>query len=89
MKLAQAIGKIGENPTFITFQAHCWFAATVILAAGSIRAAVAVVCAAIIKEFWFDLRFEQDPPQTIADGALDFAGYVAGAAVGVACLLVK
>jgi hypothetical protein len=42
---------------------------------------------AAVKEFWFDPKFEKDPPQTAADGALDFTFYMVGALVGFVVVL--
>ncbi len=85
--ISSFIARIGESPSFVAFMAHSWFAFGVlaILAHFGVPlwATVPVAIAlAAWKEFWFDLRYEQHPPQTLADSALDFAGYMAG--VGLA-----
>lgn len=84
------IGKIGENAKFITAQAHIWFACAFVLAWPNhmmrLYGAAAVAVVAALKEFWFDLRFEQSPPQTLADSALDYLEYCIGIAIAV-CLV--
>jgi hypothetical protein len=49
--------------------------------------AVGITAYAAVKEFFFDARYEEDPPQTWQDDLQDFAGYVAGA--WVTFLIVK
>ena len=90
--LAAEVGKIGESPNFITAMAHCWFACSVmlILAHWGLTAWVsAPLCVALAagKEFWFDLKYETSPPQTIFMSAADFAEYLAGIAVAALILL--
>lgn len=85
MSIAQIIADIGESPTFVAFAAHAFFAAWILDRAAAhcwIAAGVILVVAAW-KEFYQDIRFERFPPQTYADGAGDFAGYVAGIAIGL------
>lgn len=88
MSLAAWIADIGENPNFVAFQAHMWFAFALVygLKLGMIGV-VTILGAAAAKEFYFDIKFEQDPPQTIKDGLLDFAGYASGVVLGVLCQL--
>lgn len=85
VNIGQLIGQVGENPNFIAFQAHCWFAFSCVVTATHFHVplVVAATCAAAlaaVKEFWFDIRYET--AQTYTDGALDFAGYAAGIALG-------
>jgi hypothetical protein len=49
---------------------------------------VALVAAAAIKEFWYDLRYEL-PKQTLADSGMDFAFYLVGGALGLGLACVK
>jgi len=90
MNLLSSIGKAGESQGFIAWNAHMFFAAFVVLACG--RYAVAGACvffiASAIKEFWFDLRYETAPPQTLTDSAIDFAGYLSGLVLGCVWVLV-
>ena len=90
--LAAEIAKIGESQNFVTAMAHCWFACSVvlILAHWGLTAWVsAPLCVALAagKEFWFDLKYEKTPPQTVFMSAADFGEYLAGIAVAVLILL--
>ena len=86
--LAAQAGKIGEMPAFITAMAHCWFAFSVLAVAAryglTFWVAVPVfVLLAAVKEFWFDLRFETTPPQTIFSSTEDFAEYLLGVVLAI------
>ena len=92
-RLAAFVARIGESPTFVAFMAHMWFAFGVlaILAHFGVTLWATVPVGVVLagcKEFWFDLRYERHPPQTLADSALDFAGYMAGVGLAVLVLLV-
>ncbi len=39
-----------------------------------------------LKEFWFDLRYEANPPQTFDMSLEDFAGYATGLILGMVCV---
>lgn len=88
MSIQSEIAKIGESPEFIVAMAHMWFACSVLLILSHwgltlwIGAPVLVAVAAW-KEFYFDLRDEKFPPQTLLDSALDFSEYMAGLALAV------
>ena len=91
--LAAEIAKIGESQNFVTAMAHCWFACSVvlILAHWGLTAWVsAPLCVALAagKEFWFDLKYETTPPQTVMDSVIDFAGYSAGMLIAAGWLAV-
>jgi hypothetical protein len=86
VSISSWIAKTGENPNFIAFMAHASAAGFITLAFPSLWLAVSIVVGTAIKEFWFDLRYEKDPPQTIDDSLLDFCGYCTG--VGAALLKV-
>lgn len=92
MTIQSEIAKIGESPAFITAMAHAWFACSVMLILGHwgltawISAPLCVALAAA-KEFWFDLRYEKTPPQTVWMSASDFSEYLAGIVVAVLILL--
>lgn len=83
MNLERFIAKMGDSPTFVAFMAHCWFAFALVTTFGfwAIPPALGV---AIVKELWFDVRFEAN--QTQLDGVKDLAGYVSG--LGLGALLV-
>lgn len=90
--IAKLIADLGEDPLFVAFNAHCWFAFAIVYfaavhGAGLPVAGVAVVAAAL-KEFAFDAFYEHDPPQTFWDNLEDFGGYCAGVllALGAALL---
>ena len=90
--LAAEIAKIGESQNFVTAMAHCWFACSVvlILAHWGLTAWVsAPLCVALAagKEFWFDLKYEKTPPQTVFMSAADFGEYLVGIVVAVLILL--
>lgn len=84
--ISKWIAKIGENPKFIAFMAHSGFACSVVLAfKGKWWIVVAGIMLALIKEFYWDRKFEQTPPQTFLDSLDDFTGYMVG--IGVALLI--
>jgi len=93
MSIQSEIAKVGQSPDFIVAMAHAWFACSVLLILSHwgltlwIGAPVCIAIAAA-KEFWFDLRYETLPPQTVLDSAMDFAEYMLGIAVAVAVLLI-
>jgi hypothetical protein len=77
------IAALGENPAFVAFNAHCWFAFSVVYVLAShgvpeLPLAAIVCLVAVVKEFWFDARYEQNPPQTFWDNLDDAAGYAVG-----------
>lgn len=78
------IAKLGQTTDFVAFNAHWGFAFFVMqLAHGNKVAAGAALILAAAKEFWFDPRYEVNPPQKIwPDGVLDFSGYLFGIALG-------
>ena len=87
MTIQSKIAALGENPVFIAAMAHCWFAfAVVTVLAHYLTTALVVVCCLALaagKEFWFDLKYETTPPQTVMDSLIDFAGYAAGMTIAV------
>ena len=72
---------------FVAFNAHCFFAAFVVLTAlmkWPAHPYPIIVGAGLfgaVKEFYIDKHFEEG--QTFADNAEDFAGYTAGIILGV------
>jgi hypothetical protein len=82
--LSNFIASIGQNQKFILFMAHSGFAYFVVsLFSGLHQYIAAGICLVVFaaKEFWFDVKYELN--QTIADGANDFSGYVAGIAIAL------
>ena len=85
MSLTSWIAATGENATFVTYMAHMWFAWSVVVSWPHLSLIERVFIAGVVtvvalgKELIFDMRYELNPPQTIADGLRDFAGYVTGA----------
>ena len=75
MNLQQWIAKIGENPNFIAFMAHAGVAGFLLMCVPYTWFALALLTLAVIKEFWFDLKYETTPPQTWENSLLDLAGY--------------
>ena len=90
MSLQSTFSKIAESPNFIAFNAHFGFAfatATAALHYGAALRWVVIVGVALaaLKEFWIDLKYETDPPQTFGDSLGDFVGYMVG--LDIACQL--
>jgi hypothetical protein len=85
-KLSAFIAKLGTNPTFVAFHAHCWFAFAVVHTLGPWSVWFAVPLAAA-KEFWFDATYEV-PKQTFLDNCEDFIGYSAGMVIAVSAVAV-
>ena len=88
MKLTDFIARTGENPTFVAFNAHAWFAFSLVSVwhvsfGARLAIAGAATLAALAKEFWFDLTFETTPPQTALDSLRDFIGYMSGIALAI------
>lgn len=76
------------NYNFIAFMAHSCSALSLMLLTGyllgstwTMPMALAIMVFAGVKEFWYDIKYEL-PKQTVTDGFLDFAGYIAGTFVG-------
>ena len=71
------------TPGFVAFQAHCWFACTMILVFGT-SAWPYVLGGAAIKEFYIDKHFEAD--QSFKDNLTDWIGYAVGTGLGLLAL---
>lgn len=86
--ITEDIAKLGENLNFIAFMAHAGYAFfcmamfTLHLHFYLIPSLGFLTASAVLKEFWFDLKYETNPPQTWKDSALDFIGYGTGIAAG-------
>ncbi|MGH7745928.1 MAG: hypothetical protein ACREQ5_14290 [Candidatus Dormibacteria bacterium] len=82
MKTIKEISSIGENNTFISFNAHCWFAFSLIIGCSRWLYYKDLIVVSIIifafKEYVFDMLYEESPPQTWLDSTQDFAGYITG-----------
>lgn len=90
MTFTAMIAATGENPKFIVANAHAWFAFFVVASLSHWLPVALVILAclmlAAVKEFWFDLRYEATPKQTIMDSLGDLAGYVAGIVIAGLCV---
>ncbi|HQT76826.1 MAG TPA: hypothetical protein PLD10_07210 [Rhodopila sp.] len=86
--MTNIIAKLGQSQVFVTAMAHAWFAYAVIATSAHFGlslwiAAPAAVAIAAGKEYWFDLRYETKPPQTVIESTQDFIEYLAGIALAV------
>jgi hypothetical protein len=85
--LSNLIATIGENTEFVAFMAHSGFAYFVVsLFSGLHQYIAAGICLVVFaaKEFWFDIHYEQSPPQTFLDSLDDYVGYCIGIVLAVA-----
>ena len=87
MNIKSLIAKIGTNPYFIAFNAHCWFAFAFMAFTFQLDSVfrwiifgLGIIIAGI-KEFWFDANYET-PKQTFVDNGTDFLGYLSGLLLG-------
>ena len=82
--MREKIAKLGQNIQFVAFWAHLGVGALIVLVSGrySEVAAIIVILGASVKEFYFDAKYEKDPPQTFWDNLEDFSGWSMGAVVG-------
>jgi hypothetical protein len=81
-----------NDPTFLAQSAHFFGAmATIMTVAhftgrtGGLITAGVFTAAAIVKEFWYDLKYEL-PKQSFADSFLDFTFYMVGVGLAAAIL---
>lgn len=79
-----------QDSNFTAWSLHFWSAAFIVLVFGHLIGWVAAFIAlgvifplAAWKEFYFDAKYEQNPPQTFHDNLMDFIWYIAGGAVGL------
>ncbi len=86
--MTNPIAKLGQSQVFVTAMAHAWFAYAVI--ATCVHFGINVwllilpcVLIAAGKEYWFDLRYETKPPQTVIESTQDFLEYLAGIALAL------
>ena len=80
-KITDLISNIGTNPTFIAFNAHCWFAFAALVTWGDPVGFPVLLAVAAVKEFWFDANYET-PKQNFLDNFTDFTGYLVGLGLG-------
>ena len=80
-KITDLISSIGTNPTFIAFNAHCWFAFAALVIWNNPVGFPVLLAGAAVKEFWFDANYET-PKQTFLDNFTDFTGYLVGLGLG-------
>lgn len=82
MSIKDFVAKVGVNPYFIAFNAHCGTTAFLTLCTrGSAWFIVVALALAAYKEFVFDAQNEV-PKQTTLDNLTDWLGYAAGAVLG-------
>jgi hypothetical protein len=77
-KIVTAFANFTESTMFITAMAHFWFAWALVMTFPHWYVLLGLIIVAAVKEYVFDLRFEQSPPQTIWDSTTDFIEYTTG-----------
>lgn len=85
-----------DNPTFLAEMAHFAWAYGILLTAALwsvqrrhiVQLFLAFVAFAVVKEFWYDLRYEV-PVDTVAGSALDFAVYMLGGCVALLVIWIR
>lgn len=95
-KIANWIVGTGENLLFVYFMAHAGIFAFLVLLVDLFATlpvliwfVVACYVLTAIKEFWFDMKYEKNPPQSLLDSERDFAGYFVGISVGLIVSVIK
>jgi hypothetical protein len=70
---------------FVAFTAHFCAAALIVEHAyhDHLLVALFIMSAAGVKEFWYDAKYEANPPQTFLDNFEDWLGWSLGALLGV------
>jgi hypothetical protein len=82
--LSSWISKIGQSIQFVAFWAHFGVAALIVEhTPHHLLTAVAISALAVVKEFYYDAKYETNPPQTFLDNFEDLLGWVLGAVVGL------
>lgn len=81
------LAALGQNAQFVAFFAH--LGAAEILTVLAFRftrfgpeVVALIILGAAIKEFYFDAKYEKNPPQTFKDNLQDFVGWALGPVVG-------
>lgn len=78
-QIVQLPARIGENQKFVLFMAHAGVAFGVLeyFKVTPLSVAIAITITAL-KEFWYDMSFETNPPQTFQDSLEDWSEYILG-----------
>jgi hypothetical protein len=77
------IAALGQNIQFVAFWAHLGVAALIVEnLPHPLIALLTITFVACGKEFYFDAKYETNPPQTFLDNLEDLAGWFVGAVVG-------
>lgn len=85
MSWTNKIATLGQNIQFVAFFAHAGVSYFVIdVAPEPVKMWLAwlIVVLAGIKEFYFDARYEKNPPQTFWDNLEDWLGWSVGVVLG-------
>lgn len=83
--MIKKISALGQNIQFVAFFAHAgvsYFIIDVASDSCKMPLALLIIVLAGIKEFYFDARFEKDPPQTFWDNLEDWLGWSLGVILG-------
>ena len=80
--LKNKIADLGQNIQFVAFFAHAGVAYFILSNWPYLWLVVGITLFGLVKEFYFDAKYEKDPPQTFMDNLEDFVGYVGGAWLG-------
>ena len=79
------VAKLGQNMQFVAFWAHFGVAALIVEnSPWPLWTGIGLTVVAAWKEYYYDARNEQDPPQTFIDNSEDFAGWLLGVLIGYA-----
>ena len=82
--LSSWVSKLGQSIQFVAFWAHFGVAALVVEhTPHHVLTAVLVALGAAVKEFWYDAKYEINPPQTFTDNLTDWLGWTLGAVVAL------
>jgi hypothetical protein len=82
--MASWIAKAGQNIQFVAFWAHFGVAALIVEhTPHHLFTTVIVALLAAVKEFWYDAKYEKNPPQTFLDNLTDWLGWTLGAVVAL------
>ena len=83
-KVIAYISNLGQSIQFVAFCAHLFAAAYIVDRFNNkLLVASLITLYAAGKEFWFDAKYEKNPPQTFKDNIEDFLGYALGAWMAV------
>jgi hypothetical protein len=86
-KLFAYIAALGQSIQFVAFWAHLGVSGLLVILAYKLGFGPymvgTILAGGAIKEYYFDARYENNPPQTFLDNSEDFVGWLAGVAVGL------